>query len=482
MNINRILKSIVAAVVLCLLVSSSGLSQAEERSLVGTSFTYQGQLKVSGEPHSGTCEFKFSLYDAVTGGTQVGTTNNFTGVNVMEGFFTVLLDFGMGTFKGDARWLDIQVCCPAGTGTYQALSPRQPISPAPYALALPGLWTQQNAISPNLIGGYSGNEVAADMYGGTIGGGGQPGETCGPNNLPCWNRVTSYYGTVGGGAGNTAGYFSTVSGGYSNIASLSYSSIGGGYNNQASGNYGTISGGGPSDMSTEDSKEATKNLVTDNYGTIGGGGDNQAGNNDLALDNAIYATVSGGMSNTASAYYSSIGGGGGNTANFHGSTISGGTNNTASNNYTTIPGGKFALASNYGQQAYASGSFAEAGDAQTSEYVLRGQTTDETPINLSLDGGTRNITFRDNQAMTVDILVIALSDTGFMKGWHIEGIFSFIDGSFSKTYNATEFSPGAIPWTASCENDGNTFYIKVTGASGKTIRWVATVRTAEVAW
>ena len=39
------------------------------------------------------------------------------------------------------------------------------------------------------------------------------------------------------------------------------------------------------------------------------------------------------------------------------------TINTAQGAYSTIPGGKYAKASNYGQQAYASGWFSKDGDA-----------------------------------------------------------------------------------------------------------------------
>jgi hypothetical protein len=63
------------------------------------------------------------------------------------------------------------VRCPAGSGSYTGLGPRQALTATPYALALPGLWTEPNADSPNLIGGYSGNSVTGGVVGATIGGG-----------------------------------------------------------------------------------------------------------------------------------------------------------------------------------------------------------------------------------------------------------------------------------------------------------------------
>jgi len=204
------------------------------QAVVGTAFTYQGQLKQSGVPANGTCDFQFKLYNATSAGTQVGTTVTKGDVTVTNGLFTVELDFGAGIFTGEARYLEIGVRPGASTGTYTTLSPRQALTPAPYALALPGLWTQQNATSPNLIGGYSGNSVSSGLYGATIGGGGSSGYS---------NTVTANYGTVAGGRGNTSsGPDATVGGGYRNTASGVVATVGGGYYNTASGNFSFAAG------------------------------------------------------------------------------------------------------------------------------------------------------------------------------------------------------------------------------------------------
>jgi hypothetical protein len=136
---------------------------------VSTSFTYQGQLKDSGGPVNDDCEMAFRLYDQAMGGGQVGPAITAT-VPISDGLFTVNLDFG-AFFIGTARWLGIAVQCPGDAG-FTTLSPRQALTPASYALALPGLWMQQNGTSPNLIGGYSGNSVAPGVVGATIGRGG----------------------------------------------------------------------------------------------------------------------------------------------------------------------------------------------------------------------------------------------------------------------------------------------------------------------
>ena len=126
--------------------------------------------------------------------------------------FTVEVDFGSGIFTGAAYWLEVAVR-PAGTGAYTALLPRQKITPAPYALALPGFWTQQDAVCPNMIGGFKDNLISAAVHGATISGGGISGSP---------NRVMDHYGTVGGGRNNTAGFFD------GDPETGAYSTVGGG--------------------------------------------------------------------------------------------------------------------------------------------------------------------------------------------------------------------------------------------------------------
>jgi len=108
---------------------------------VGTTFTYQGQLKQAGVEVNDLCDFEFRIFDAPVAGTQIGPTLTFDGVggnppavNVVDGLFTVQLDFGTGVFGGEQRFLEISVRCPSGVGGYTTLAPRQPITAAPYAL------------------------------------------------------------------------------------------------------------------------------------------------------------------------------------------------------------------------------------------------------------------------------------------------------------------------------------------------------------
>jgi hypothetical protein len=101
---------------------------------VSTTFTYQGQLRQGGTAVSGSCDMAFWLYDDPGGGNLIGSPITTT-VPINSGLFTVGLNFGNSAFMGSARWLDIRVRCPAGSGSYTTLAPRQAVTAAPYALA-----------------------------------------------------------------------------------------------------------------------------------------------------------------------------------------------------------------------------------------------------------------------------------------------------------------------------------------------------------
>src|SRR5690349_3875655 len=99
-----------------------------------TSFTYQGQISDAGQAASGSYDMQFRLFDALSGGTQVGGTLTNPTVAVTAGIFSVSLDFGAAAFPGANRWLEIGVR-PAGSGNpYMTLNPRQSVSSTPYAI------------------------------------------------------------------------------------------------------------------------------------------------------------------------------------------------------------------------------------------------------------------------------------------------------------------------------------------------------------
>jgi hypothetical protein len=102
-----------------------------------TAFTYQGRLTEGNVPYNGLADFAFRICDSAENpwGSAWLTKED---VPVTNGLFTVLLDFHPSWFDGNPRWLEIAVRPGNSTGDYTTLSPRQPISAAPYAVALTG--------------------------------------------------------------------------------------------------------------------------------------------------------------------------------------------------------------------------------------------------------------------------------------------------------------------------------------------------------
>ena len=95
--------------------------------------SYQGHLVDSGLPANGIYDLSFALFDAPMNGQQIGPGVTNSSLLVSNGLFTASLDFGIDSFNGDARWLEIAVR--SGTNDFALLSPRQPLTAAPYALA-----------------------------------------------------------------------------------------------------------------------------------------------------------------------------------------------------------------------------------------------------------------------------------------------------------------------------------------------------------
>lgn len=393
-------------VVLTLLIGVGSVAAQQDKpparpdspTTLGTAFTYQGELKKGTTPITGACNFHFSLWDAASGGTLINT-QSLDNVPLTNGRFTVSLDFGVDAFSGNLRWLEIAVKCVSDT-EFTTLIPRQALTAAPYALYSSGNWglkgnsgtsannflgTTDNTTltlgvnnapawrivpasyyfwgalfsSPNIIGGSSSNVISATgtngftVIGATIGGG---GASDGPN------RVTGSFGTVSGGADNTAaGVAATVGGGASNKASNDYAAIGGGGQNVVSGTYATVSGG-------------YQNIVSGAYGVVGGGYQNvisgtytdhaTIGGGEENIASQRYVTIGGGYHNTASTILATVSGGEYNIASGNHSIVGGGQGNTASGVYSTVPGGigntaagYSSLAAGYYAQALHSGTF-----------------------------------------------------------------------------------------------------------------------------
>jgi hypothetical protein len=152
MTERRVRNLVIGALALALLTAAGqAASRAAQQpqvsaAQVGSKITYQGQLAdASGNPLSGSHSFKFELYDAASAGTKQWEQLR-SNVQVQAGIFSVQLDVDANDFDGRALWLAITV-------DGQLLSPRQELTPAPYALGLrPGARVYGDLPEPALEG------------------------------------------------------------------------------------------------------------------------------------------------------------------------------------------------------------------------------------------------------------------------------------------------------------------------------------------
>jgi hypothetical protein len=101
-----------------------------------TAFTYQGRFTdatAAQQPTSGTYNMQFALYGSPAGGDQVGATVSNSSVQVVNGVFTVVPDFGANAFPGADRFLEIRVFN-SSAGAFVTLTPRQQITSSPYSI------------------------------------------------------------------------------------------------------------------------------------------------------------------------------------------------------------------------------------------------------------------------------------------------------------------------------------------------------------
>jgi len=115
-------------------VAAQGLEPEFPTAPLTSAFTYQGRLVDNGSPASEHYDFIFTLWDALSGGSQVGGPVPADDVLVSDGYFIVQLDFGASAFNGQRLWLEVSVRPGDSLDSYTLLTPRQELTAAPNAL------------------------------------------------------------------------------------------------------------------------------------------------------------------------------------------------------------------------------------------------------------------------------------------------------------------------------------------------------------
>lgn len=311
----------------------------------GTAFTYQGRLNDGSSPANGTYDIRAGLYTTNSGGSVIYGPIISSSVAVTNGLFTIPLDYG-SVFDGTIYWMQIAVRT-NGASSFTVLSPRQQLTPAPYAVFATTASNLSGTLpSADLSGTYSG-AVTFNNGGDSFTGNGTGLTNVNAVSLNGLNA--SSFWQLGGNNASSGQFIGTTNnaafdlyaGGVravrlilrsdaSGIFSNAPNVIGGSSINQVSSGVvgGTIAGGGGSDAFGD-----FPNTTTANFGTVGGGFGNTAGNK--------WATVGGGYLNTASGENATVGGGNTDTASGDYAVVAGGFSNTAGAIGSFVGGGGY---------------------------------------------------------------------------------------------------------------------------------------------
>jgi len=131
----------------------------------GTAFTYQGRLFDGGNPANGSYDLRLTLHDALTAGSLIAGPVTNSPVVVSNGLFTTTIDFGAGAFSGPSRFLQIGVRTNTSLGAFTQLSPRQELTPTPYAITAENL---DGLLSASQLTGTLPSAVLSGTYSGAV--------------------------------------------------------------------------------------------------------------------------------------------------------------------------------------------------------------------------------------------------------------------------------------------------------------------------
>jgi hypothetical protein len=114
-----------------------------------SSFTYQGRFTDGGTAANGVYDMQFKLFDSSSVGTgnQLGSTITNGAVAIVNGVFTVQLNFGSPAFSGPDRFLELGVRPAGASDPYTIMSPRQQLTSAVYAIRASSAATADAATS-----------------------------------------------------------------------------------------------------------------------------------------------------------------------------------------------------------------------------------------------------------------------------------------------------------------------------------------------
>jgi hypothetical protein len=96
-------------------------------------FNFQGRLNDGASSANGRYDLRFKLFDAITGGEQIGSTITRSNLLLINGVFSTTLNFGGAAFIAGDRFLEISVRPGESEDAFVILGARQQILSVPFA-------------------------------------------------------------------------------------------------------------------------------------------------------------------------------------------------------------------------------------------------------------------------------------------------------------------------------------------------------------
>lgn len=160
--------------------------------------------------------------------------------------------------------------------------------------------------------------------------------------------------------------------------------------------------------------------------------------------------------------------------------------NVASQTGATAIGGGGAVANRYAMEAYAAGRFAADGDAQRARFVLRNKTTTNAAVELFLNGSSTRLTIPSGKIFAFTINISGVKSDGsavahYLRQYCLKNVAGTTSEVYAPVTIGTDNAAGTtIALSANDTNDA--LKVEVTGITGETWRWVASVDAVEIAY
>ena len=234
-------------------------------------------------------------------------------------------------------------------------------------------------------------------------------------------------------------------------------------------------------------------------GTVAGGNNRGDYAVDLQMERSAASQVASGANSFACGKHSTASGAGsvvmGSGLATGGGAVALHANATGDASFAAASGtasGTYAVAFGPGSDAdldgkLAIGAFTGSGQSQCGIFVITCSTLDATQNELRWDGSTGDAcVLRNNSTFAFSILIVArrTDADGENDAWEFKGLIHRDANAASTTLDALQANQiGSSAWSVDVDagTSNGSLRVRVTGAAAKTIRWVATIHTTEVA-